>query len=141
MIYLQHLSYLAKRMKRESITDHYYQEQPISKSDSFIRSLPASEPIYEHISDCHDQPQSKPCVIEGEDKGGIRAFKSTSCTQFVHPAQTKEAVDVPPLPMCTERARHTPDGDYVEMKVFMEAQDGSRCGGFSIPCGRLRETL
>eukprot|EP00731_Ephydatia_muelleri_P027551 Em0019g424a len=79
-----HLIQILQSQENETGIDYrplYYQEQPLSKLDSFIRSLPASEPIYEHISDCHDQPQSKADHDNGENKGCIRAFKSTSCIQ------------------------------------------------------------
>ena len=123
----------AKTLKRECVTDHYYQEQPIAQSESFIRSHPPSEPIYEHIRDC--QGQSKECILEADDRKNFRS----SSTQFVQVA----VIDVPPLPLFAERARHTPDGDYVEMKVtaMTEAPGESNCGGFSLPCGHLRETL
>eukprot|EP00731_Ephydatia_muelleri_P011593 Em0006g487a len=123
----------AKTLKRECITDHCYQEQPIAQSESFIRSHPPSEPIYEHIRDC--QGQSKECILEADDRKNFRS----SSTQFVQVA----VIDVPPLPLFAERARHTPDDDYVEMKVtaMTEAPGESNCGGFSLPCGHLRETL
>lgn len=110
----------------------------MAKSESFIRSHPPSEPIYEHINDC--PAQSKECIFAADEKEGGRSLKCGS-TQFLHPGSAKGVVDAPPLPLFIERARHTPDGDYVEMKVVAEPLEDSNCGGFSIPCGHLRETL
>ena len=124
----------AKTLKRECVTDHYYQSQPMEQSESFIRSHPPSESIYEHIQDC--QGQSKECILAADEKTNFRS----SSTQFVQMA----VIDAPPLPLLTERALHTPDGDYIDMKALAmteAAPDGSNCGGFSIPCGHLRETL
>ena len=107
------------------MTDHHYQEAPVVPSRSFEQSA-RLEPLYERIDDCQQ--------------------KLTTITQTCPEALIKEQGHSIAETKCTttECVRHTPDGDYIEMKIVVDSAEDNRCVEMytpPLPGGTFQETV
>ena len=108
--------------------DHYYEQAP---------PLPPVEHVYEHIQDY----QKKNSVAIMAD---IKLDLLDSNWQSIHLVNSDlvhdSVVSTPPLllPTVTSSKRNTIEnqvGDYVEMRMIIDSQDGKCGNSFAVSCG------